>query len=781
MTDQLARLQAALRGRYTIERELGRGGMATVYLARDEKHRRSVALKVLRPELAAALGSGHFLREIGIAARLAHPHILALHDSGDAGGFLYYVMPYVEGESLGARLKREGRLPVATALDIAREVADALSDAHEHGIVHRDVKPENILLTRGHALVADFGIARAISAAAGDRLTGSGIVVGTLGYMSPEQAADQPCDARSDIYSLGCVLYEMLNGTLPVGTSPDSWPLGRVPRAVRRVLERALAPAPTARFPTAAAFAAALLAARRSTQSLRFRIPRRRLRAVFGVGGALVVGAALWVTVGPGKPTSRAWHQELAAATSSGVARQAMIEGQGRFWIWDRDGAAAAYRRAIAADSDLALAYHRLSVVQTWQWDYPAARRTVEAALARREHFAPRWRALLEAERHYIMRSADSAIAGFQAIVVDFPRSPDAWYGLGEALFHFGGLAGVSPLEARPAFARVSALDPTFVPLYAHLIELAVFAHDVAGARGYLAQMPRDDPERPAMAALIALSAGDPRLRAETVASLATADRLTLKLLVAHFGHGGADLPLTDTIARFLSGPDRTPDDRRTGGQYRFVALAGQGRWPEAVAVWDSLAGGVRFDRWMVLASLAGFPAPPRVTPMLSWARGEVRSGRSPDFRRPVFEESEQAFQATVHEAVLHGDSSAVRDLLGRLERATATADPSDPLPPALQAALEARLALLARDTTRAMRALQRSVARSAEPFAMYYPLAAMAPERWLLAQFARARRDRATATRCLDSFTHTWSLGDALYTQRVACLRDRLLSPDPC
>src|SRR3989442_15567208 len=186
MVDQLARLQTALTGRYTIERELGRGGMATVYLAHDRKHHRPVAIKVLNPELAGALGPERFLREIEIAARLNHPHILTLIDSGEADGFLYYVMPYVEGESLRERLKREGQLPLEEALRIAREGASALSHAHSHDVVHRDIKPENILVSGGEAVVADFGIARGITQAAGTRLREAGIPVGTAGDMGSE-------------------------------------------------------------------------------------------------------------------------------------------------------------------------------------------------------------------------------------------------------------------------------------------------------------------------------------------------------------------------------------------------------------------------------------------------------------------------------------------------------------------------------------------------------------------------------------------------------------------
>ena len=213
-------LQAALDARYELRRVLGRGGMATVYLAADRKHRREVALKVLLPGLAAFLGAQRFLREIQTAARLTHPHILALHDSGEAGGFLYYVMPYIEGASLRQRLQDARRLSGEHALAIAAPVADALSYAHRMGVLHRDIKPENILFSQGHPIVADFGIAKAISTAGGANLTRTGFPLGTPGYMSPEQAAGlTDLDERTDVYSLAVVIYEML-----VGEPPGRWP-----------------------------------------------------------------------------------------------------------------------------------------------------------------------------------------------------------------------------------------------------------------------------------------------------------------------------------------------------------------------------------------------------------------------------------------------------------------------------------------------------------------------------------------------------------------------------
>ena len=267
-------LADALRDRYLLERELGHGGMATVYLARDLRHDRLVALKVLRSDLAAALGPERFHREIRLAGSLQHPHILTVLDSGAAAGRLWFTMPYVEGESLRARLDREGQLPLDEAVQLTSEVAEALDWAHRHGVVHRDIKPENILLTGSHALVADFGIARPLGESDLGRLTETGIVVGTPAYMSPEQASgERVLDGRSDLYALGCVLYEMLAGEPPY-TGPtaqaviakrlgDPVPSVRrlresVPAAVDAAVTRVLAKAPADRFATGAELAAAL-------------------------------------------------------------------------------------------------------------------------------------------------------------------------------------------------------------------------------------------------------------------------------------------------------------------------------------------------------------------------------------------------------------------------------------------------------------------------------------------------------------------------------------------
>ncbi len=277
MADLLERIRSALAGRYTVDRELGHGGMAVVFLAEDPRHHRPVALKVLRPELAQAVGNERFLREIAIAARLTHPNILPLHDSGSADGFLYYAMPYVEGESLRGRLDREHQLPLPEALRIIREVADAVGYAHSMGVIHRDIKPENILFSAGHAVVSDFGIARAVDAAGGERITETGLAIGTPAYMSPEQASGDPrIDGRSDIYALGCVLYEMLGGEPPF-TGPSAQavlarhaidpvpPLRTLrpttPAGVMHAVETALAKIPADRYATPREFTAAFDAA----------------------------------------------------------------------------------------------------------------------------------------------------------------------------------------------------------------------------------------------------------------------------------------------------------------------------------------------------------------------------------------------------------------------------------------------------------------------------------------------------------------------------------------
>jgi eukaryotic-like serine/threonine-protein kinase len=379
----LDRLAAALADRYRVERELGQGGMATVYLAEDLKHRRRVAVKVLKPELAAVLGAERFVQEITTTAALQHPHILPLFDSGEADGFLFYVMPFIDGETLRSRLDRETQLGVDESIRIATNVADALDYAHRHGVIHRDIKPENILLHEGRPMVADFGIALAVSAAAGGRMTETGLSLGTPHYMSPEQAtAEREISARSDIYSLASVLYEMLAGQPPhlggsaqqiimkiitESAAPVTQYRKSVPSNVAAALAQALEKLPADRFESARAFAAALGDAAFTGYSdtratvvgwLGAPASRRPLYAAAAVGAALLVVALTgWLRVLPEPVTSRQrvvlWQHPVGHQLDPGIAAhssQAAISPDGssivytdavggvtRLWLKRRD------------------------------------------------------------------------------------------------------------------------------------------------------------------------------------------------------------------------------------------------------------------------------------------------------------------------------------------------------------------------------------------------------------------------------------------------------------
>jgi serine/threonine protein kinase len=339
-------LTAALADRYRIERELGQGGMATVYLAEDLKNRRKVALKVLRPELAALLGTERFLAEIRTTANLQHPHILPLHDSGEAGGLVFYVMPYVAGESLRQRLTREKQLSLDDALAIVREIGDALSYAHRQGVIHRDIKPENILLHEGHALLADFGIALAVRQAGGERLTESGLSLGTPQYMSPEQATgDRELDPRSDLYSLAAVLYEMMAGE-PPHTGPTVQAViakllterptrlrtvrPTVPEGVDNAVAKALAKVPADRFPSVDPFMRALDPAT-TAQPVPATAPTFFRGARFAVAGAilLLVGLGVWFGLRRSQRPAEAAYRNRTQLTFTGHASHPALSPDG--------------------------------------------------------------------------------------------------------------------------------------------------------------------------------------------------------------------------------------------------------------------------------------------------------------------------------------------------------------------------------------------------------------------------------------------------------------------
>jgi serine/threonine-protein kinase len=365
----LERLKAALAERYEIERELGRGGMATVYLARDLKHPRKVAIKVLTPELAAVVGAERFLHEIETTASLTHPHILPLLDSGEADGLLYYVMPFIAGQSLRDRLTREEQLPIEDALRIIRDVASALDYAHRQGILHRDIKPENILLSEGEAVVADFGIARAIHVAGGKALTQTGIVVGTPAYMSPEHASGSgTLDGRSDLYSLGCVLYEMLAGETPfTGLTAQAIlskrltePVPRlgavretVPEAVEHAVTKALSKVPADRYPTPARFAEALgVQLETPPRGVVKRKSSRRSWAIAVGAGALVAIAAVVVWL---------------AQSRDGGGGTSVAAGVPRPWIWvaEFEGPSSDPTSALVARDMVAAALDQSGIVAT--------------------------------------------------------------------------------------------------------------------------------------------------------------------------------------------------------------------------------------------------------------------------------------------------------------------------------------------------------------------------------------------------------------------------------
>ncbi len=917
--DPLVIAGTVLGGRYVIDREIGRGGMATVFVAEDLRQRRRVAVKILRPDVALALGSQRFLSEIEIASRLTHPHILPVHDSGEDAGVLYYVMPYVEGESLREKLTRVGTLPVEEALEITREIADALAYAHGLDVVHRDIKPGNVLLLAGHAVVADFGVARAISAAADERVTSAGFIVGTPVYMSPEQAAGERLDGRTDVYALGCVVYEMLTGKPPfLGETPQEVfarhrtarvrPVRelrpQVPAAAAEAIERALSKLPEARFAGARELAEAL----RAPAQWETAVPRSRRRAgLIALAAVLAVAAGVAVRAdrgvradlavppsivvlplagdqaGPGADSRRAdamfaeligWMPGLHVAqpgaappdmplanlltwagkqggryllagsvATEGAGRQVtidlyatgtgerlshavdtttgpdigsavgrlaagvvrtlagrerlelgsagavlastnvlpaighMLQGQAKFWTGDLDAAAGELRAAIAADSNCGLAYHRLSVVETRRYDFAAALAAADAGLARTDRLAPRWVQLLKAQRYFVLGNGDSAIATFQSAVLDDRDDVDGWFGLGEALFHFAGFSDASPRDSRPAFERMAALDSSFAPIYDHLVDLAVYDGDREAATAFLARIPDDRPGRTTSAAEVALRFGDAAERAAALATLRTADRKDITEAIIFWARGGFDIRLADTAATFLLGPDRVPDDRVRGAEYRLATQAALGQWERGLAAWDSVGGSVPFDAWLILAGLAGHPVGARAGPMFDRARADVAAGRTPDFTLPPWSEPRQGFEALVFRALAEGSAADTRDLLRRIERA-APAAPSEPGADALRGSLRARLALLSGDTAAAIGELQRAVARIPQSVTANYPLVAAPLQRFLLARLLLARGDTAGSERWRRSFVGTRSVADLLFRAGLDSLGAGRLSP---
>ena len=957
--------------RYRVERELGRGASAVVYLAHDRKHGREVALKVLDPVTAPASGAARFHQEIALLAGLQHPHILTLHDSGEAAGSLYFVTPYVSGESLRARLTRQGALPVGDALRVACEVANALAYAHARGVVHRDVKPENVLLTADaaaggspdgapagtpsgassggaadwHAVVCDFGVARLArrdtagrAAADGVRHTEVGGVLGTADYMAPEQAhGAEDVDARADVWAVGLVLYEMLAGRLPHGdaptaalarvrryTGPPALALAGVPREALRRLDRlfsrALAPDPEARFATAreleaaigdvqaalverqpwpswlpgagraravAGVAVALAAAASARPAFDWWAGRRAAAASVGVvvlpfegpnggfgsaaeslqplfmeavealpevravnGRAFVAPGQSWralpladlrrraerlgaryvatgvlsrelgraevsvdlyaVRDGERVVQARALADGLNAepavgrvalqvvrdmadreglvgqarrvllgSTSSAFALGHLVQGQRKFRDADFDAAASEFRRAIEADSNCALGYHRLSVTRVWQHDFSGALDVAEAGLARRTELSPEGILLLEAQRRYAKRDGAGAITYFQRSVVDRPGNVDGWFGLGEALFHLGWFSGHTSRDAEPALASVVQLDSAFAPIDDHVFDLALYRRDKAGAERALARFRSDDRQRAPREALLAMSFGNSASQSAALRQLSTANRWTLSEIVAVLSLNGFDLALADTVAGILRGPGRGADDRLRGAQYGLVGTATFGAWPARLSAWERESPDVTLDGWLASAAFAGYDVGGRLTPMLAQARAVLAGRRTLDFTQPYWDEPRDAFLLLTHHAVGGGDSAVVRGLLGVLAASRQRTNASEPVPFAAHAALSARLALLAGDSARAIGLLREGLARIDEPYATFFPLRAMAPERMLLVRLlATTQRDSASLRRWVGSFAASRSIADRLFADHVRRVGAHTLAP---
>ncbi len=851
MTDVLSRLKAALADRYRFERPLGSGGAATVYLAQDLKHSRQVAIKVLRPELAAAVGPERFLKEIEIVGRLQHPHILTLIDSGEADGLLYYVMPYVEGESLRQRLTRERHLPVDESNRLAREVADALAYAHGEGVIHRDIKPENIMLSGGHAVVTDFGIARAMSEAGGERLTQTGFAAGTPAYMSPEQAsAEDDVDARADVYALGCVLYEMLAGEPPFGGGSnqaiftkhmlDPVPSVRrlrptVPQQLDSAVSRALAKVPTDRHATARSFGAVLeragqepSAAQRTLQILatrrnavlaavpldgageiqtvdphallssipadeggtlgpedaanaarRFGAGRYVLGSVVQAGGRLEVTASVY-EVGGGAPlvasaeadgeqaildvtdelareivanlsagTELRLSRLAATTTQSFTALKAYLDGERAYHTLDFPEAIDAFQRAIAEDSSFALAYYRLSQAAVWAaTDIRLGQWAAERAMELRDRLSERERRLLEAFRALEQNDGREAERIYRSIIATYPDELQAWYWLGETLFHFNFRWGRRITESRFAFERAAFLSPRQIEPLVHFAQVTAIEGDRPTADSLIGALLALEPVQFAalpMRALRAILADDSLALQAVKEDLRFADDVTRFQTVWTPAVGVVDLDGVEELNQFLADdPTSSETEASSRTVLAHVALARGHR----IAARDQLAQVRSLDYPTGLTTHALLETLPFGTDQVTLIRvlraeldswnAEVPARESSYFILPSPGEypASRAYLLGLLSARLGFDRLALGYARG-LEQVAATEVGS--LHGDLALGVRAEVARLAGNTLEALGYLERTQGHVSSFQAYASPFAGQARERFLRAELLRA------------------------------------------
>jgi serine/threonine-protein kinase len=936
MSDQLSSLQAACGDQYRLQHVIGEGGMGTVVLAEDTKHHRQVAIKVLRPEIAEVVGD-RFLREIEIVAQLQHPHILPLHDSCQDQACLYYVMPFVDGESLRARLEREGRLEVDDALRIATEVLDALEYAHQRGVVHRDIKPENILLSAGHALLADFGIARAVDVAGGSTLTQAGFVVGTPGYMSPEQATgDANVDARSDVYGLACVLYELLTGENPFGrgTTPEiiarqvrePTPSPRrvrpnIPVSLDGVIQRALSSSPERRFASAQEFAAALRAPASPPTPVRGKwivgiaavaalvvaalgiwrltggepahvsrtavavfpfavrggpevtylsegmvsllstkldgagdlrsvdpnavlsqvsegsaIPGpadgREIARRFGAGlfvlgdvveagGQIQISAVLYETAGGLEPVARVtldgdardlfavvdglatdlltrWSVTTGSSlvgitsvtTESLPALKAYLEGEQAFRRASYEVALASFQRAVSEDSLFALAWYGLSMAAEWLTEGELSREAAERALALKERLPQRELDLLEANVANRYGDSDEAERRYRRIIAEQPEDIQAWFQLGEVLYHYNPARGRSFTESKAAWERVLAIEPHHVAGLLHMARIAASERDLFALDELLARLrvaPSGESRRAEaleISILRAFVAQDSAGMSEELAALAVASSITKSLVLTNSLLLADDLDAVRLTAEALIGPEQSPATRAEALTRLAYDAAWRGRWAEADAYLDQVAvldAAAALEHLVVLATAPHAPATPERLRLL---RGQVEQFDADDVE-PLA--GATGMYHTVHDGVhallkiyltalldlLLGDSEAVRQAASSLDEQTAGSHAA--LARGLAATLRAEVAMEDRQFEEALTELDAATSMGLYNAMVASPFYGMTRPRYLraVALSALGRTDEALAWLSPEP---PWLPFDLVYNPAVLLDRARIL-----